>query len=121
MIEELRHHGYHNSAGTLYPLLHWMNCQGYLNAKIFRVDGRSRRVYRATANGRRAIISTKVLILLGYGFWGFSLPKMARYGFWPMAHEARTDFCMVPGSLFLLVAGAGLWSLDARIATGRAS
>lgn len=60
-----------------------------------------------------AIISTKVPILLGHGFWTFSLPKLARYGFWSMAHEARTDFCMWLGSLFLLVAGAGTISLDA--------
>ena len=35
-------------------------------------------------------------------------------GFWKMAHEARTDYAMLLGSLFLLIAGAGLWSLDAR-------
>jgi putative oxidoreductase len=63
-----------------------------------------------------AIISTKVPILLGHGFWRFSLPKLASYGFWSMAHEARTDFCMLLGSLFLLVVGAGKkWSLDARL------
>jgi putative oxidoreductase len=63
-----------------------------------------------------AIISTKLPILLGHGFWGFSLPKLANYGFWSMAHEARTDSCMLLGSLFLLIAGAGRkWSLDARL------
>ena len=63
-----------------------------------------------------AIISTKVPILLAHGFWRFSLPKLASYGFWSMAHEARTDFCMLLGSLFLLVVGAGKkWSLDARL------
>jgi putative oxidoreductase len=63
-----------------------------------------------------AIISTKVPILLGHGFWRFSLPKLASYGFWSMAHEARTDFCMLLGSLFLLVVGAGKKSsLDARL------
>jgi uncharacterized membrane protein YphA (DoxX/SURF4 family) len=63
-----------------------------------------------------AIISTKVPILLGHGFWRFSLPKLASYGFWSMAHEARTDFCMLLGSLFLLFVGAGKkWSLDARL------
>ena len=63
-----------------------------------------------------AIISTKVPILLGHGFWRFSLPKLASYGFWSMAHEARTDFCMLLGSLFLLVVDAGKkWSLDARL------
>ena len=39
-----------------------------------------------------AILSTKVPILLGHGFWGFSLPNLPYYGFWGMAHEARTGF-----------------------------
>ncbi len=37
-----------------------------------------------------------------------------------MAHEARGNFCMLLGSLLLLVVGAGVSSLDARIATVRA-
>ena len=60
-----------------------------------------------------AILSTKIPILLGHGFWGFHLKEMARYGFWAMAHESRTDFCMLLGSLFLLIVGGGLWSFDA--------
>jgi uncharacterized membrane protein YphA (DoxX/SURF4 family) len=30
-----------------------------------------------------------------------------------MAHEARTDWSMLLGSIFLLIVGAGAWSLDA--------
>ena len=37
-----------------------------------------------------AIVSTKIPVLLGHGFWGFSLMKLPRYGFWSMMHEART-------------------------------
>jgi putative oxidoreductase len=67
-----------------------------------------------------AIISTKLPILLGHGFWGFSLPKLASYGFRSLAHETRTDFCMLLGSLFLLIVGAGeKWSLDARLTRER--
>ena len=62
-----------------------------------------------------AILSTKIPILLGHGFWGFSLHPLPYYGFWGMAHEARTDFAMLLGSIFLLIVGAGAWSLDARI------
>jgi uncharacterized membrane protein YphA (DoxX/SURF4 family) len=62
-----------------------------------------------------AIVSTKVPILLGQDFWVFHLPKFARYGFWSMMHEARTDFCMLLASLYLLIAGAGRWSLDAAL------
>ena len=67
-----------------------------------------------------AIVSTKVPILLGHDFWIFHLPKLSRYGFWSMMHEARTDFCMLLGSLYLLIAGAGAWSLDAMLARKRA-
>lgn len=35
-----------------------------------------------------AIISTKAPILLGHGFWGFSLRQLPYYGFWGMTHEA---------------------------------
>jgi uncharacterized membrane protein YphA (DoxX/SURF4 family) len=62
-----------------------------------------------------AILSTKVPILLGHGFWGFSLRTVPYGGFWGMAHEARTDFAMLLGALFLLIVGAGAWSLDARL------
>lgn len=61
-----------------------------------------------------AIISTKIPILLGHGFAGFSLSKLPRYGFLSMMHEARTDFAMWLGLLFLLIAGAGGWSADAQ-------
>ena len=67
-----------------------------------------------------AIVSTKVPVLLGHGFWGFSLAKLPRYGFWSMMHEARTDFSMWLGLLFLLIVGAGRWSFDAAFMRGRA-
>lgn len=59
-----------------------------------------------------AILSTKIPILLGYGFWGFSLRSVPYGGFWGMAHEARTDWSMLLGAMFLLIAGAGSLSLD---------
>jgi uncharacterized membrane protein YphA (DoxX/SURF4 family) len=65
-----------------------------------------------------AILSTKIPILLGHGFWLFSLPDLKRYGFWSMAHEARTDFSMFVGLLFLLVVGAGSWSADWKLMRG---
>ncbi len=36
-------------------------------------------------------------------------------GFWYMVSDARTDFAMTMSLLFLIVAGAGAWSLDASI------
>ena len=60
-----------------------------------------------------AIVTTKVPILLGSGFWGLHLRELSSYGFWAMAHEARTDFAMLLGSVFLLIVGAGPHALDA--------
>jgi len=60
-----------------------------------------------------AIASTKVPILLGHAYWIFSLPAVKSYGFWSMVHEARTDFSMLLGSLFLLLVGGGPLAVDA--------
>ena len=60
-----------------------------------------------------AICTTKIPILLGHGYWRFSLAKLPSYGFWSMAHEARVDFSMLLTSIFLLIVGAGAWSVDA--------
>ena len=57
-----------------------------------------------------AILSTKVPILTGHSY---ALPKLAHYNFWSMLHEARVDFSMWLGLVFLLIVGAGRWSLDA--------
>lgn len=46
-----------------------------------------------------AIIRTKIPILLDKGFW-------------PMAHEARTDFAMTMLIIFLFIYGAGKGSVD---------
>ena len=46
-----------------------------------------------------ALISTKIPILLNEGFWF-------------MAHAARTDFAMTMLLVFLLIYGAGKWSVD---------
>jgi putative oxidoreductase len=43
------------------------------------------------------------------------IPMLEKSGFWAAMHEARTDFCMWLGALFLLIVGAGPLSLDARL------
>jgi len=68
-----------------------------------------------------AIISTKIPILLGRGFWRFTLSKLPTYGFWSMVHEARVDYAMLLGSVFLLIVGAGAWSIDARLSSRKSS
>jgi putative oxidoreductase len=43
------------------------------------------------------------------------IPILADKGFWSMAHEARTDWCMLLGGMCLLITGAGPWSIDGRL------
>ena len=42
-----------------------------------------------------------------------------RYGFLSVMHEVRTDFSMLLGLIFLLIVGAGAWSVDALLARGK--
>lgn len=62
-----------------------------------------------------AISTTKIPILLGHGFWRFSVSKLPSYGFWSMVHEARVDFAMLTCAIFLLIVGSGPWSMDAKL------
>jgi DNA-binding PadR family transcriptional regulator len=55
MTEELARHGYQISPGTLYPTLHRLEADGLLTSKQRVVDGRARRVYRATKTGKAAL------------------------------------------------------------------
>lgn len=59
-----------------------------------------------------AIVTTKIPIAFGESFGPFVLRDLKSYGFWSMAHEMRTDFAMWLGSLYLLIRGAGKWSVD---------
>ena len=43
------------------------------------------------------------------------IPFFVQHGFWAALHEARVDWCMLLGSLFLFLEGAGKWSWDAAI------
>ncbi|MGO9516683.1 MAG: DoxX family protein [Candidatus Korobacteraceae bacterium] len=42
------------------------------------------------------------------------IPMIAKSGTWAMLHEARVDFSMVLGLVFLLITGAGTLSIDER-------
>ena len=54
MIDELARHGHRLSPGTLYPMLHRLQAAGLLTSEPVVVEGRQRRLYRATREGRRA-------------------------------------------------------------------
>jgi putative oxidoreductase len=61
------------------------------------------------------LVSVPLLIIISVAIVTTKLPMLVDQGFWAMAHEARTDWCMFLGAIFLIIAGAGAWSLDALI------
>jgi DNA-binding PadR family transcriptional regulator len=59
MIDELARHGYRLSPGTLYPMLHRMERDGYLKSRAVRAGRALRRFYRITAKGRSGLAVAK--------------------------------------------------------------
>lgn len=59
MIEELQHHGYNISAGTLYPILYGMEKDGLLMSREENVEGKIRKYYRITEQGDRVLIEAR--------------------------------------------------------------
>jgi DNA-binding PadR family transcriptional regulator len=59
MSRELAEHGYDISPGTLYPTLHRLESEGLLSSRSMVEEGRSRRVYKITAEGRRTLRQTR--------------------------------------------------------------
>jgi DNA-binding PadR family transcriptional regulator len=57
LIRELSRHGYSLSPGTLYPMLHGMEKDGFLQSNKEVVNGKVRKYYRATKTGKRALAS----------------------------------------------------------------
>lgn len=55
LIRELARHGYSLSPGTLYPVLHSLEREGYLHADKQVVNGKVRKYYTATEKGRMAL------------------------------------------------------------------
>jgi putative oxidoreductase len=56
-----------------------------------------------------------LIIDIGVAIVTTKIPMLSTAGFWSMAHEARTDYCMLLGSVFLLLVGSGPFSIDRRI------
>lgn len=59
MIAELERHGYRISPGTLYPILHEMEEKGLLRVAKKNVNGKIRKVYRATRKGSSTLEGLK--------------------------------------------------------------
>jgi uncharacterized membrane protein YphA (DoxX/SURF4 family) len=61
------------------------------------------------------VAAIPLLINISVAIATTKVPMLLHQGFWPMAHEARVDFCMFLGLVFLAIEGAGRWSFDQRI------
>lgn len=55
LIRELARHGYSLSPGTLYPLLHGLERDGFMKSDKQVVGGKVRKYYLATEAGRAAL------------------------------------------------------------------
>jgi uncharacterized membrane protein YphA (DoxX/SURF4 family) len=61
------------------------------------------------------LASVPLLIDILVALYSTKIITFAKNGLWSTLHEARTDLSMLLGLLFLLLVGAGSWSLDARL------
>lgn len=62
MIQELKHHGYEISAGTLYPILHNMEKNGLLTVENQVEDGKMKKYYSITKEGCLVLNEAKIKI-----------------------------------------------------------
>jgi putative oxidoreductase len=61
------------------------------------------------------LASIPLIIIMITAFITTKIPILLHKGLWPWAHEYRTDFVMTLLLLYLLVYGAGKWSIDLKI------
>jgi hypothetical protein len=66
-----------------------------------------------------AVLSTKIGLYLGTSPLPLP-PALPQVGFWAVLHESRSDYAQLLTSLYLVIAGPGLFSLDARLRSARA-
>ena len=66
---------------------------------------------------RMAVVPLVIIMLTAIATT--KIPILMQQGFWKMAHEARADWSMLLGCVFLLVVGGGIWSVDALWAQNR--
>ena len=60
IIEKLAFHGYVLSPGTLYPILHGLERDGFLRSRAEIVGRRRRRLYEITPSGRTILLLSRV-------------------------------------------------------------
>ena len=59
LIQELDRHGYTLSPGTLYPILHGLEKDGYLMSEERVVKGKVRKYYTITEAGSQALVEAR--------------------------------------------------------------
>jgi PadR family transcriptional regulator PadR len=77
MLEELRHHGYRLSPGTLYPILTRMARRGWLRTAA-PPGSKEARVYRLTPRGRGVLNRVRRALDELYGEVGAPRPRRPR-------------------------------------------
>lgn len=61
------------------------------------------------------VAAIPLIIIMLTAIFSTKIPILLESGFWKMAHDSRTDFSMLLGSIFLLINGAGSLSIDANL------
>jgi DNA-binding PadR family transcriptional regulator len=61
-MQELAHHGYSLSSGTIYPILHEMERNHILWSKKVNVGGKLRKIYRTTSLGNKILGNLQVFV-----------------------------------------------------------
>jgi len=63
------------------------------------------------------LASLPLLVIISAAIVTTKLPELSHpsQGLWFMISDARTDFAMLCSLIFLIISGAGAWSLDARL------
>nr|WP_315167703.1 DoxX family protein [uncultured Flavobacterium sp.] len=67
------------------------------------------------------LASIPLIIIMLVAFTTTKAEVLANDGFWELLHGSRTDWAMLLGSVFLLIKGAGHWSIDKIISSDRNS
>lgn len=66
---------------------------------------------------RTSLAAVPLLAVICTAIGTTKIPILLKFGFWRMEDAGRTDYSMLMGLIFLLFAGSGSLSLDARRAS----